>query len=375
MDTDNLARLAPKEQSVELRSLHVVHLLIRHQSAGSVGFLVYPHPKWKNEKGQQYLTLPAKKTVVEHFDHFQQGSSLEHFLDAVLKEDLGVPEDAYVLEQELQPAHVNLTSPWHGTPTAYTIYPLDVWIHPTWHEKLREKVRGKWLTCEEALAEPLLSPTAEAVFRLVQGRERGLEERFAQHPEQEHEADAPRRLLHDVPHQATMTSLARKWLSHNRGGVRHLRKADLDAILAAGGRAFNLRVADPYLRYHLQGIGFTWSFFTHRDPQDLHVHGAPVVEIYGVLEGQLEVWWKPYHDRGTSAWSHRILEAGDWLEVDSLQCHIVHWLGEGKGVVFKAGPGPLAEVGRLGVKGKTGCQCECMKPLEVVELNQSLSKG
>jgi hypothetical protein len=101
------------------------------------------------------------------------------------------------------------------------------------------------------------------------------------------------------------------------------------------------------------------------------VHGAPVVEIYGVLEGRMEIWWKPYYDRGTSAWSHAILEAGDWIEVDSLQCHIVHWLTEGKGVVFKAGPGPLAEVGRLGVKGKTPCKdCICMKPPDVSRLAQ-----
>jgi hypothetical protein len=101
------------------------------------------------------------------------------------------------------------------------------------------------------------------------------------------------------------------------------------------------------------------------------VHGAPVVEIYGVIEGRMDIWWKPYYDRGTSSWSHRVLEAGDWVEVDSLQCHIVHWLGEGKGVVFKAGPGPLAEVGRLGVGGKTPCKdCPCMKPVQVVELAQ-----
>jgi hypothetical protein len=131
-------------------------------------------------------------------------------------------------------------------------------------------------------------------------------------------------------------------------------------------------VADPYLRYQQQGVGFTWSFFTHKDRQDTHVHGAPVVEIYGVLEGRLEIWWKPYYDRGTSAWKHRILEEGDWAEVDSLRCHIVHWLTEGKGVVFKAGPGPLAEVGRLGVKGKTPCAgCPCMKPEGVCTLEGS----
>ena len=57
-----------------------------------------------------------------------------------------------------------------------------------------------------------------------------------------------------------------------------------------------------------------------------------------------------------------------------LNCHVVRWLGEGKGVVFKAGPGPLAEVGRLGVKGKTPCEgCGCIKPPRVVELLQELA--
>jgi hypothetical protein len=45
-----------------------------------------------------------------------------------------------------------------------------------------------------------------------------------------------------------MATLARKWLSGNRGGVRHLPASTLDAILNAGNHAFNLRVADPYLR-------------------------------------------------------------------------------------------------------------------------------
>jgi len=26
--------------------------------------------------------------------------------------------------------------------------------------------------------------------------------------------------------------------------------------------------------------------------QDLHVHGRPAVEIYGVIEGRLQRWWK-----------------------------------------------------------------------------------
>jgi hypothetical protein len=352
------------------RSLHVVHLLIRSRQGGSVGFLVYPHPKWP------FHTLPSKKTVIEHFDAFQQGSSLESFLEAVLQEDLGLPLEEYALEQELEPAHAELPSPTSGEMTQYTIYPLDVWVNPARHEWLRARVKGEWLTCAAAVDDERLSKTARAVFRVVREREQVLEHNYAHHPEKEQQPDVPRRLLHEVADRPTMYALARKWLSHNRSGVRHLTKHELDEILDSGGRAFNLRVADPYLRYQMQGLGFTWSFFTERDPQDLHVHGAPTVEIYGVLEGRLEIWWKAYHDRGTSAWCHRILSAGDWLEVDSLQCHIVRWLGAGKGVVFKAGPGPLAEVGRLGVKGKTPCgDCPCMKPPEVMKLTKTVAKG
>jgi hypothetical protein len=230
-------------------------------------------------------------------------------------------------------------------------------------------VKGEWISCDDAIANPALSSTAREVFKTLKRRHHEYAAAPPEQPRDKMQAEALRQLFGPAPERPSMDALAKKWLSQNLSGVRHLPKETLDAILDAGSRAFNLRVADPYLRYQMQGLGFTWSFFTQKDPQDVHVHGAPVVEIYGVLEGRLEVWWKPYYERGTSAWCHRILEAGDWLEVESLQCHIVRWLGEGKGVVFKAGPGPLAEVGKLGVKGKTPCKdCPCMKPPQVMEL-------
>ena len=160
-----------------------------------------------------------------------------------------------------------------------------------------------------------------------------------------------------------------EWLSHNLRGVRHLRKQTLDEILDAGDRAFNLRVADPTCPTRCRATGSPGASSPTRTRKTATSTAAPIVEIYGILEGEMEIWSKPYYERGTSAWSHRILRAGDWLEVDSLQCHIVHWLTEGKGVVFKAGPGPLAEVGKLGVKGKTPCtECPCMKPAAVKAL-------
>ena len=370
------------------RRLHVVHLLIRNRIDGSVGFLVYPHPKWKDSEGRPYWALPAKKTVEESLTPFLHGNSLEHFIEGIMEKDLGLQkdDDAYALEQELPPAQVELPSPNTGRPTHYTVYPVDVWVDLGRREAVRAGVKGEWVAWDVDPKKHPLSPTAAAVFRLIGERERRLDALYAKDPEAERKPAAERRLLLGVGKRPTMEAQARRWLSHNRGGVRCLRKQELDDILAAGDRAFNLRVADPYLRYQLQGVGFTWSFFTEKDPQDLHVHGAPIVEIYGVLEGELEVWWKAYYDRGTSAWCRRVLKAGDWLEVDSLQCHIVHWNGKGKGVVFKAGPGPLAEVGRLGVKGKTRCgipnedgsakeeACPCMKPEEVVRLIQSSGK-
>ncbi len=74
-------------------------------------------------------------------------------------------------------------------------------------------------------------------------------------------------------------ALACDWAARNRGGVRVAPGSKIREVLDAGSRAFNLRVADPYLPYQRQGLGFTWSFFTPRDKQDVHVHEMPAVEV------------------------------------------------------------------------------------------------
>jgi hypothetical protein len=352
------------------RSLHVVHLLIRQNLAeGRVGFLVYPHENWRDANGKPYLTLPTKKTVHEPFAEFIEGRPLDDFIQTILHEELGVPAGSYAIEQELEAVELTMESPTTGEETTYRVFPIDLWVAPAERDPLCERVRGEWRTIEEAIAHPALSRTARKVFMDLKDRHTAFTATPPEQPRDKQQAECLRRLFAAVPASASMDALARMWLGENLGGVRLLPRATLDAILAAGSRAFNLRVADPYLPYQMQGLGFTWSFFSEKDPQDLHVHGAPVVEIYGVLEGEFEIWWKPYYERGTSAWCHRVVQAGDWLEVESLRCHIVRWLKPGKGVVFKAGPGPLAEVGKLGVKGKTPCKdCACMKPPQVIAL-------
>ncbi|MBG0860915.1 MAG: hypothetical protein IQL11_15555, partial [Bacteroidales bacterium] len=165
-------------------------------------------------------------------------------------------------------------------------------------------------------------------------------------------------LLGPVKRKPTMDALASHWAKHNSGGVRRLEKNIISEILNAGNRAFNLRVADPYLPYQRQGLGFTWSFFTPKDKQDIHLHGQPAVEIYGVLEGQFVLWHKPMYERGALVWKKEVLNSGDWIEVEALHCHFGYWTTrEGYGTVLKAAAeGELAGVGRIGVSGKTVCR-------------------
>jgi hypothetical protein len=375
------------------RNLHVIHLLIRKNLPdGAVGFLVYPHEHWNDPSGKPYFALPAKKTVNDPLAEFILGTPLDNYVDTIAREEWRIPSDSYDVDQEIEVVDHPMPSPTHkdgtGQPlmTQYSIYPVEIWVAPEQREILCQQLHGHWITCDKARNEPQLSPTARAVFQELQKRYVAFQV-TPPDPDKEKDpkkaavlrrlklqAEALRRLFSPVSDRASMDALAREWLSHNLRGIRHLKREELNKILDAGDRAFNLRVADPYLRYQMQGLGFTWSFFTEKDTQDCHVHGAPIVEIYGILEGEMEIWSKPYYERGTSAWSHRVLKAGDWVEVDSLQCHIVRWKDKGKGVVFKAGPGPLAEVGKLGIKGKTPCSdCACMKPQQVYNIEEGSS--
>ncbi len=355
------------------RNVHIIQVLIRHQRGVETVFLAHPHDTWHvPDTGEPYLVLPTKKIVGDVFAPFIRGTSVEAFVSDVMEAQLGLGEEDYALEEEISPVPVPMTAIHSGAAKQFVICPVDVWVAPSAREPLRARLRGGWFTAHEILAQKRLSPSARGVFEHLLRREEELKQRYAAHPEAEQAEEAPHRLLCGARERPSMHALACRWFSRHKGGVRYLSRNALHQVLSAGHRAFNLRVADPYMRYQLQGIGFTWSFFTHQDKQDVHVHSAPSVEIYGVLEGRMEMWWKSYYDRGTSAWSHQILGPGDWIEVEALHCHIVHWLTPGKGLVFKAGPGPLAEVGRLGVKGKTPCgdkdkPCSCIKPPEIFQ--------
>ena len=72
------------------RHLHVLHVLIRHVQEGTVRFLVYPHRGWKKPDGSAYWALPAKKTVVVPEAAPWNGQTVEPFIDAIMRDDLGL---------------------------------------------------------------------------------------------------------------------------------------------------------------------------------------------------------------------------------------------------------------------------------------------
>jgi mannose-6-phosphate isomerase-like protein (cupin superfamily) len=279
-----------------------------------------------------------------------------------MEEDLGLPPLSYYPETELgmipnegeSPRYPGLTKNWY-------LYPVDVSLIPEASADL--KVDGKnsvWWTLGEVLKKAK-EPNVRAIAQYTKEKYPGL--------------------LKETHHGPSMDALASHWSARNKGGVRHVKSSDIRSILDAGNRAFNLRVADPYLPYQKQGLGFTWSFFTPKDKQDVHVHGLPAVEIYGVIEGRLQVWHKPMTERGVRTWQCVTLEAGDWLEVEALHCHLAFWVTpQGLGTVIKAaGSGELAGVGKIGIAGKTTCKdCnvhrQCLMHPRMIQLVAEYSK-
>jgi hypothetical protein len=353
-----------------IRHLHILHALIRDCQNSTVRLLVFPHEKWKTPAGKPYWTLPTKKTLALSGNPLPMGQTVEPFVDALMTEDLGLKRDDYLLDQELEPVVETLDSMTRPGKTRYDIYPADVWVAPGPRASLASFVKGAWLTPDEILAARDMSPTAVSTINALLKRETALQTIYTADPQAEFKPEARRRLLRGVADSPSTEMLALRWHADNNGGVRCMPFDQMSSILASSTHAFNTLVADPYLRYHNQGFGLTFSFFTQKDPQDLHLHGMPIYEFYGVLSGgPLEIFWKPKHARGASAWCRRVIEPLGYAEIGPEMCHIVRWLSPGIGVVFKAGPGPLAGVGRQGVAGKTPCQdCQCCKTIELCEL-------
>lgn len=87
------------------------------------------------------------------------------------------------------------------------------------------------------------------------------------------------------------------------------------------------------------------------------------------------------YERGALVWKREVLNSGDWIEVEALNCHFGYWsTREGYGTVIKAaGAGELAGIGRIGVSGKTICkECQvekqCQKHPAILPILQEYQK-
>ncbi len=268
---------------------------------------------------------------------FRTGEDLYSALVRPMEQDLGLARGTYFVERELAALPNSGESPrYPGLKKDWLLYPVVVSLSPEGWQVIYRHAGALWRTPDEIRREAR-EPNVRILADMLISQQA--------------------QVLASAAATPSMDAVACQWAAAHGGGVRVVRGGDIRRILDSGERAFNLRVADPYLPYHRQGLGFTWSFFTPRDKQDLHVHGLPAVEIYGVMDGRLMLWHKPMSQRGVRTWESQILEPGDWAEVEPLHCHFAAWLEpDGLGTVIKAaGSGELAGVGRLGVSGKTVC--------------------
>lgn len=295
-----------------------------------------------DESGVRYLVRETERGWAFPPTKFRPGEDLYSAMRRPMQGDLGLPPDSYFPESELQMIPNDKRGPdYSGLTTHWYLYPVDISLTEAGKQAIPSAGEDlRWMTAHE-LRQLVDEPNIIAILDYLDA----------------HPLDKPAA-------QPTMKALACSWARDNDGGVRIARNSDIRRILSAGDRAFNLRVADPYLPYQRQGLGFTWSFFTPQDKQDVHVHSLPAIEVYGVFEGHLQVWHKPMNERGAHTWQKTDLGPGDWAEIEPLHCHFAFWTTPaGLGTVFKAAAdGNLYEVGKIGVTGKTICneQCPCL---------------
>jgi hypothetical protein len=323
-----------------------------------------------NSRETEYLLMP-KMGYQPSFPatKYRKKEDLYSAIERIIVGDLSLHQDSFYPETELPVLRNRKEShTYQGLEKDYYLYPVEVSLDNIAWERLRENPRLFWWTLEE-IPHNTKEPNILAIVKQ-------LNEVTTYDNDQ---TKIP--LLGPVKEKPTMDALANRWAKENNEGVRKLEKKTITEILNAGSRAFNLRVADPYLAYQRQGLGFTWSFFTPKDKQDIHLHGEPAVEIYGIIEGQFVLWHKPMYERGALVWKKEVLNPGDWIEVEALHCHFGYWTTkEGYGTVLKAAAeGELAGVGRIGVSGKTVCKdCpvekQCQKHPEMLPILQEYQK-
>jgi hypothetical protein len=324
----------------------------------------------ENRNEAEYLLMPKMGYQLSFpATKYRNNEDLYTALERIITGDLYLDQDSFFPEAELPMLKNRKEShQYPGLEKDYYLYPVEISFTQKGWEQLEKISTQFWYTLNE-IPQKTNEPNILAIVRQ-------LSEITVSDNNPEGNP-----VMSSVKREPTMDALASRWAKKNNEGVRKLQKNTILNILNSGDRAFNLRVADPYLPYQRQGLGFTWSFFTPKDKQDIHLHGEPAVEIYGVFEGQFVLWHKPMYERGALVWTKEVLTPGDWIEVEALHCHFGYWATKGGyGTVIKAaGAGELAGVGRIGVSGKTICkECpvekQCQKHPEMLPMLKEYQK-
>jgi len=342
---------------------------MNNDTASVVLFCIIRRTK-ADEEGTEYLLMPKVRYEPSFpATKYRKNEDLFTALERIMTGDLNLDKNSFYPETELPMLNNRKESrSYPGLEKDYYLYPVEITLSKKGWEQLEKNKSLYWYTLNEIPAKTKEPNILAIVTHLQDIISNDIK-------------PGNPIILGPVKKQPTMDALANMWAKQNNEGVRKLEKNTISEVLNAGNRAFNLRVADPYLAYQRQGLGFTWSFFTPKDKQDIHLHGEPAVEIYGIMEGQFVLWHKPMYERGALVWKKEVLNPGDWIEVEALHCHFGYWTTkEGYGTVLKAaGTGELAGVGRIGVSGKTICkECpvekQCQKHPEMLPILNEYQK-
>ncbi len=292
---------------------------------------------------------------------FRPREDLFEALVRPMEEDLGLGPETYFVEKELDMIpSAGESGRYPGLQKEWSLYP--VWIslsEGAWRRVAQERDL-LWMTLEE-IEHDVSEPNILAIVGILKGL-RGDADAMASAP-------------------PSMDALAEVWAADHAGGVRPIHGEKISEILAAGEEAMILRMPEPSRGYQRQGLGLVWGFFTVRERQEIHVHRLPDVEVLGVLRGRLQIWHKPMNQRGVRTWQCNTVEAGDWIEVEPLNCHFLCWVGdEGLGVTFRtaiSGDG-VSAAGKARGAGTRCAACarrgECQLPRPLGILVEELGK-
>lgn len=291
----------------------------------------------RGPRGPEFLLQVRNGSPTFPPTRFRPQEGLFEALVRPMEEDLGLGPETYFVERELDMIpSAGASGRYPGLQKEWQLYPVWISLGEGAWRRVQTERDLLWMTLDRIEAE-VSEPNIRAIVAALMQRP----------GEAEAMASAP----------PSMDALAEVWAADHGGGVRLIQGEKVSEILAAGDEAMVLRTPAPVRSYQRQGVGLTWGFITARDRQEIHVHGAPDAQVYGVLRGRLQVWHKPMNQRGVRTWRCITVEAGDWVEIEPLNCHFVAWFdAEGLAVGFGASAAAMAD-GDGGRDGNTGTSC------------------